>query len=56
MDLPETARWKKVEAAMDASVADPSIPVGTLLLVQILFVLLINVLQNGIPAGQISSH
>ena len=42
-------RWNKIEAAMNAGVANPAGSVGALLFIQILFILIVYVLQYWIP-------
>ncbi len=44
-------RWNKIEAAMNAGVANPAGSVGALLFIQILFILIVYVLQYWIPTN-----
>jgi len=47
---PVSSGWQEVHAAVNAGVRDSSLPVDIQLLLQICFVLFIDILYNGLPA------
>lgn len=47
---PVSSGWQEVDTAVNASVRDSSLPVDIQLLLQVFFILFVDVLYNGLPA------